>query len=759
MPLRKEYLARNNRIVKEFKPGMNLKARLVDTTSGKVISSEKEFRARQKEFKQTGVRQKDNKGKFIKSGFGKGEHQKFIGSGIAYFKGVPVLQLKRRSTISKIKLNQLNAQLKGEKTPEGKTEFQAPTQAEDIATMLERLYGYKKPSEGDMEGAPFWEIELKKGNKTNIVPISEFEGGDDENLAIELALRESPGWTYSKTMKRPEEFSGGLPAMLKANRVLSKRKIRGDYVIDFWTVDTEDDSKGSVKIIDFFDGKTHKTFQGDNVFKLREAAFDFILSLKRGSKIFAVNIGYDLNNIVFDSYKEWNVYFSGSFLVKATLYRKEKNRNPVHFFEAMSQLPLSVEKMGDLLKLQKMQVKNKVDVEYCKRDTEIVWQTLERVFDFDRLNGIDFGATCGAKALKYWRGMQTHDWKQRVFAEFIPAYRGGRSEIFLYGQQKNVNIYDVNSLYPFVMQKYDYPDPELALATRELQDLGIYFATVKVKDCYIPYLGKRLKNKFIFPVGTFTGLWTGFELLRAESQLESIKIIEGFKFDNAGKVFKPYVDRFYKKRLDNFDDNLLNKYIKILMASLYGKFGQRENSLQYDSKNKVFQNSFVGFPDHANIIWSIFTTAYARDHLWNLLLEFQEYVAYTDTDSLHLVNGYTMETGPELGQVKHEGNFVSGLYLQPKLYALTDYNKNRKIKAKGIPKKYRETYIDQGQVEFERPVKLVEFLRNQWYIKENPELERVLVLNYWHKVKKTLSEKYTKRQILDKDGHTWPISL
>jgi hypothetical protein len=203
------------------------------------------------------------------------------------------------------------------------------------------------------------------------------------------------------------------------------------------------------------------------------------------------------------------------------------------------------------------------------------------------------------------------------------------------------------------------------------------------------------------------------------------------------------------------------------MNALYGKFGQREMLLKYDEKSGIFKNQFEGFPDHANIIWSIFTTAYARNHLFNLMEPVQDALVYTDTDSLHLTGGVEPAKdlqGLALGQLKQEGpDYKEGLYLQPKLYSLTDYGKQRKIKAKGIPqmkgKKYRETYIDSGEVEFERPVKLVEFLRNQWYIKGNPDLARVLILNNWMKVKKRLSERYTKRVIISTSGGTWPIEL
>jgi hypothetical protein len=752
MALKKEYVARNYKVVSEFKPGMKLRSQIIDTETGKIVGREKTWKARKREYTRTGVSihkggRGHNRGQFESNKFGKGESQKMVGSGKVYFQGVPVLGLKRNSLISKIKLNQLIAQAKGQKTPYGKKKWKSRESREDILEMLEYLYGYEFSPEGQKLIEP----------------------------------------TYSVGM---------LPSVLKANRVLSKRKNnRKDYVLDFWTVDSEDDSQGCVKIVDFYNGKKHFTFAtedtrqkhasaglapaeasgaGDviwceNVFDLREKSFDFIMKLRKGSKVFSVNIGYDLNNIVLDSYKHWENYFSGSFLVKSSLSKNEekKKTSKVHFFEAMSQIPLSVEKMGKLLTIQKMQVDNKIDIVYCRQDNNVVWKALEKVFDFDRRNGVNFGATCGSKSLKYWRSMQTHDWRQRVFAEFIPAYRGGRSEIFRYGQQKRIKVFDVNSLYPFVMRTHEFPDPEIAHKTNELTDLGIYFAEVKVKPVFLPYLGKLVDGKFLFPTGTFKGLWTGFELIRAKPQLESIRIEDGYRFGNAGFIFKDYVDRFYRKRMENKNDPLLNVYIKTLMNALYGKFGQREMLLKYDEKSGIFKNQFEGFPDHANIIWSIFTTAYARNHLFNLMEPVQDALVYTDTDSLHLTGGVEPAKdlqGLALGQLKQEGpDYKEGLYLQPKLYSLTDYGKQRKIKAKGIPqmkgKKYRETYIDSGEVEFERPVKLVEFLRNQWYIKGNPDLARVLILNNWMKVKKRLSERYTKRVIISTSGGTWPIEL
>ena len=56
-----------------------------------------------------------------------------------------------------------------------------------------------------------------------------------------------------------------------------------------------------------------------------------------------------------------------------------------------------------------------------------------------------------------------------------------------------------------------------------------------------------------------------------------IEIIRGYKFKRA-KIFEGYVDALYKLRQEYPSGSPMNLIAKLLMNSLYGKFGQRQES-------------------------------------------------------------------------------------------------------------------------------------------------------------------------------------
>lgn len=167
------------------------------------------------------------------------------------------------------------------------------------------------------------------------------------------------------------------------------------------------------------------------------------------------------------------------------------------------------------------------------------------------------------------------------------AYFGGRTEIFkpIFDNEINESEFlyyqDINSLYPFVMSKHEYPDKFLGWLEGEKEynehEMSIWHCKVRVpENMYAPPLPIKREERLIFPVGDFKGYWTKFELEYARSLgCEILEYYEGAAFSNAGPIFKNFIETLYKMRLEakEKNDNVTQMTMKLLMNSCYGRMG------------------------------------------------------------------------------------------------------------------------------------------------------------------------------------------
>lgn len=342
--------------------------------------------------------------------------------------------------------------------------------------------------------------------------------------------------------------------------------------------------------------------------------------------------------------------------------------------------------------------------------------------------------------------------------EFIRrAYYGGRTEIFrMYG--RNLHYFDINSSYPASMRQ------EMPTGNRTVLDriddryhdshVGFVECTVHIPEgCRIPPLPYRAETgKLIFPVGTFSGTWDleELDLLRDPYVDGKILNIKKVVYIQKGPLLREMVEDLYTyrdKSKANYDEGL-SILSKLLMNSLYGKFGMNEerqeimlpgirleghcylcrNEMPPDNKNQICPDCegskpANGKPDCA--VWykknrvsapyiipqiAAHITTLSRVLLWKKMREILERggnIYYVDTDSI--LTDVEIETGNALGQMKNEypGETLRGDFLQPKVYVLQkDTNfagehvatckdkkcagcTNVKIAMKGLPKAQR----------------------------------------------------------------------
>lgn len=241
------------------------------------------------------------------------------------------------------------------------------------------------------------------------------------------------------------------------------------------------------------------------------------------------------------------------------------------------------------------------------------------------------------------------------------AYFGGRTEIFkpvfdseILGKDF-LYYYDVNSLYPFVMKEHPYPDKFIkwTKGKRDFDryEMGIWKCKVRVpQDMYIPPLPIKFNERLIFPVGEFEGYWTKYELLYAQSLgCEILSYEKGAIFEDAGFIFKEFIDTLYNMRLEakEKNDNVTQMTMKLLMNSCYGRMGINKMRSKIIIDDGMFRNvKFIADidtkygtirlsekPDKSSDLFSnpsiaCFVTSYARVYLHTQMRKVNEKSVY-----------------------------------------------------------------------------------------------------------------------------------
>jgi hypothetical protein len=256
---------------------------------------------------------------------------------------------------------------------------------------------------------------------------------------------------------------------------------------------------------------------------------------------------------------------------------------------------------------------------------------------------------------------------------------------------------------------------------------GFFFCKITTpQDLKHPILQLHHKTvggiRTIAPIGAFSGWFFSEELYNAKKYGYHFEILRGYIFDR-GNIFKDYINSLYNLRLEYDKSDPMNYTAKILLNSLYGRFGMNDDFNLLDivdqkelremekshltlsdiisfSSNKFLvsysnpSNKMVTLMDgnkethNVNIAIAAAVTAYARIHM----SQFKNNPSfpnlyYTDTDSAYfdgpLPDYFISNT--ILGALKLEGIYDNAVFLAPKVYALK-INKGEIIKIKGLNK-------------------------------------------------------------------------
>lgn len=418
--------------------------------------------------------------------------------------------------------------------------------------------------------------------------------------------------------------------------------------------------------------------------------------------------------------------FDGQFVKESMIEPGKKRSYSITFIDTANFSLESVESLGSLMQLPKLKKPNCVEqqcfprsdeewnelVIYNMRDAEISCRFMIAMrLAFESL-GATFKITIASTSMSLFTNkyLKIPLFRCREFElmDMFESYIGGRTEVFGRGSLRvlmrryNVNrlfYVDINSLYPSVMRDFKYPNPNTRRYTRKntteyiMNYEGVSQVTVQAPEgLKVPLLPFRREDKIIFPLGTFTGRYTHIELRRAiELGYHILDVKSTYYFLETMEPFREFVDDLYglRQRYKSEGNKIMELVVKLIMNSLYGKFGQRfydkqsvvplpdtvEELQSYGAFDIVKQDGmeFVRLK-HQRMepaafcipIWATYITSYARLRLYSYLEKYR--IVYCDTDSAISID--EIPTSKKLGDMKFEGFVEDGYIVRSKFYGM-----------------------------------------------------------------------------------------
>lgn len=385
---------------------------------------------------------------------------------------------------------------------------------------------------------------------------------------------------------------------------------------------------------------------------------------------------------------------------------------------------------------------------YCFRDCEIIYVFIKFILEYLQFHNLtEFALTTSSLSFKIFRryflkhDIYCHNNRHLLKLEKM-AYLGGMTQAFKLGKYENIDILDINSLYPFVMINNDIPtklihydnyhhNPNLTIETindtsnRYYRIINCLF-NLNEKNALI--ISHNEDNKCIFQHGDQERVLheKEFEYVKKYGQIK--KVYSVLTYEKAKDIFKDYIEFWYN--LKQMETGAIREFAKLMLNGLFGKFGQKthiveefdtnfydEITLKQINRLPAFSyvhnlltptymgviykldNKLVIFKDHwlpaYNSNYAIVgcCTANARMYLISLLQTINiENVLYVDTDSLFIPHKLTEKfqksntLGSALGQLKIEQNNVIVNIRGLKNYDILKNNNILKRKIKGVKK-------------------------------------------------------------------------
>ena len=448
----------------------------------------------------------------------------------------------------------------------------------------------------------------------------------------------------------------------------------------------------------------------------------FLKELKRRKckKVFFHNLKFDGKFIV-DYFMRNNFEYGTDYEViidgLASWYEvkwKYDGTHTIKFWDSAKKFPgTSVQSLGEFVNLPKLEKPyfdkyypidykpTEEEIKYCIRDSEVVAKAM--------LTMLEQGFTSMTMATDCFRYARDKCLNGRYYRDYMPvldnfthnfckqSYKGGISYLkpeYEDIEVNNVKVFDVNSLYPWVMHDCPLPVGYGRYTTEKPSDDKLYIvhfqAEFYVKQNKFPFL--QIKNTPRYVNNQFIEYSNGIEDLYLTSVdyknfKNNYKILDEFdheyiEFDNEIGLLRPHIDEWMQKKKYYQQQNMEDfRYIaKTMMNGFYGKTStrtERQNVVpSFDlKKDQVsYANKITSCIEPIYVPYGSFVTSWARDKLINSALSVWKEFIYCDTDSIHCfeMDNYPLDIHPtDLGKWKDEtakGAYEYARYIKQKTY-------------------------------------------------------------------------------------------
>jgi len=461
---------------------------------------------------------------------------------------------------------------------------------------------------------------------------------------------------------------------------------------------------------------------------------------------------------------------------------------------------------------KRVPVNDKLLIEYLKNDILALHEALDKfmeVVDIKEEQVLTIASVAMAifkkefkedfNKLRYDKRGRVVKYSKELRDYMREAYRGGRVEVYKrYGRK--IYMYDVNSLYSYVMKSYEYPcgryniykgldaQSRFIVLRKRRNRLGIVEATVDIPKQDICPLPVLVREKLIFPYGRVRFRWCTEELFYAieNFNVKLIKVHKLIEWEDKCKPFTNFVNKFYKLRKEN-KGTAKGTVGKLILNSLYGKFGMKEEREEYINKEefelakglfeseekieikrklKILGKTFYVIEenfwrDYILVHIAAYISSYARLELLKKVKELRDKgytVYYCDTDSIFTdcpPQSFGNVDDKELGFWSLDKEIEEAIFIAPKTYCFTS-RRGAKTRMKGVFKEY--------MFQFEAMKKVYEsgiLFKHVFSSKRIPTILRQLKSNKkidFEEVSKTLSMFNDKRKPISYvDTEPWHI--
>jgi DNA polymerase type B, organellar and viral len=328
----------------------------------------------------------------------------------------------------------------------------------------------------------------------------------------------------------------------------------------------------------------------------------------------------------------------------------------------------------------------------------------------------------------------------KIADDIRSGYTGGATDMYIPKSKSGVKLksLDVNSLYPSQMESRLMPIGTPTYFEGDIRKIvqnpfGFFYCEIIARDdIKHPILQTHVKTdngiRTIAPIGNWNEMMFSEELYNALNYGYQFKILWGYTFEK-DNIFKDYVNFLYELRSKYPKSDPMNFIAKILLNSLYGRFGMSdifdEVSIIHKDYYNEFENKFfnnikktteiddyimVEFENIENIESTpdvsigvaAAITAYSRIHMSIFKNNPKINLYYTDTDSIYVDEDSDIDKNlideKVLGKLKIENTYKKGIFICAKVYCLQDESDNIIYKVKGLKHEVELTMEDFEQL-------------------------------------------------------------